>query len=58
MRDCGGCRNFLKLKGHHAGPWALCEYHDARTQEDGGHKCKHFRSLKYERERYIISSVE
>ena len=51
MQDCGGCRWFLKLKNFD-GNSGLCQFKDARTDEDCGHNCKEFKPPKHERKRF------
>ena len=47
MRSCGGCRHFTKMPLE--GDSGLCEFHDSRAKTDWGHRCKDFKSLKYDR---------
>lgn len=45
MQDCGKCRNFIKWKKDRFGG-GLCEFFDARTKSDHGHKCPSFQYIK------------
>ena len=57
MNDCGGCRNFTKLKNM-VGNSGLCERRDCRTDEDSGHDCLQFKAPKYNRKSALKAAKE
>ena len=51
-KNCGNCCGFHKWRNDKFGG-GLCETLDARTKSDHGHKCPHWKALKYQRPKKI-----
>ena len=45
-KNCGSCAYFLKWKNDKFGG-GLCDFFDARTKSDCGHKCDQWKGIKY-----------
>lgn len=46
IKNCGCCSGFQKLKNM-VGNSGLCVVLDRRTDEDRGHRCKHWKGIPY-----------
>lgn len=53
MKDCGSCRFFFKWPNDKYGG-GLCDYLDARTKSDNGHKCMFHKRKKYVRNKNVV----
>ena len=51
-KNCGNCINFTRIKSMKCGG-GICDPFDWRTSTDSGHKCPHWKALKYQRPRKI-----
>ena len=49
-KRCGNCDYFMKWKNDPIGG-GLCEFTDARTHPDTKADCKHWKGIRYKRER-------
>jgi len=49
-KTCGNCEYFLKWKNDPFGG-GLCEFTDARTDADAKVDCRHWKGIRYKRER-------
>ncbi len=54
-KDCGSCKNFLKVKGNF-GNSGLCVIKDCRTDTDRGHSCDKFKRIKFFKGKEMVKS--
>jgi len=55
MKDCGGCKYFLKFKNDKRSG-GLCDLLDGRTNTDYGKKCQYHKAKKYNRKEVLMTA--